>query len=91
MKQIGELFNRNIEDTFKSKCKYRNRRDEIISLMTESINKKREGTDVKPTTKRLVALRANRNPFLLSDDELWFEYKECERKGNYSHFFWVTK
>jgi len=89
MKPISSLFKP--LESFTKETVYKNRRDEIISLMTESINKKRIGTDVKPTTKRLVALRANRNPFLLSDDELWFEYKECERKGNYKHFYWITK
>lgn len=74
------------------KSLYKNRRDEIISLMTLSINRLREGTEVKPTTKRLVALRANRNPYLSkSDSELEYVMNECLRKGSFSYFYYITK
>lgn len=70
---------------------YRNRRDEIISNLTDEINTLRIGTKYKPVTKRQIAIRANSNPFLKSDDELELVYKNCSKKGNFSHFFWITK
>ncbi len=70
---------------------FKNRRDEIISLMVENINRLREGTKYKPITKRVIAIRANRNPFLKSDSELELVYKDCCRKRNYAYFFYITK
>ena len=70
---------------------FKNFRDELISLLTEGINKSRIGTTYKPVTKRTIAIRANKNPFLKSDSELEYVIKECQRKGSYSHFFWITK
>lgn len=73
------------------KVEYKNRRDEIISLLVEDINSLRRNTKYKPVTKRQIAIRANSNPFLKSDDELDLIRKDCEKKRSYSHFFWITK
>lgn len=70
---------------------YKNRRDEIVSKITDEINLLRVGTKYKPVTKRMIAIRANSNPFLKNDTELELVYKNCSAKKNFSHFFWITK
>lgn len=70
---------------------YKNWRDEIIQTAVEDINSLRKGTKHKPETARGLAMRANRNPFLKSDSELNYILSECKKKGNYSHFYWLTK
>lgn len=70
---------------------YVNRRDEIISLMVEDINRLRIGTQYKPITKRLLAIKINRNPFLKSDDELQLVFNECSKKGSFAKLFWICK
>lgn len=77
---------------FNKKVEYKNRRDELVSLFVEAINKSREGTKFKKVDKRLVALRLNSNPFLAKDDgEVELLLKECKSKNNFSKFWWVTK
>jgi hypothetical protein len=75
----------------KNESDFRTRRDELIFRLTKGINLLRVGTEYKPTSLKLVALRANRNPFLKSDDELEYLISCCEVKKNYSYFFWLTK
>lgn len=72
-----------------SENKFKTRRAELISRLTNGINSLRIHTKYKPTTERLVAIKTNKNPFLKSDDELENLINECERKSNYSKFFWV--
>jgi len=70
---------------------YKNWRDELIKKAVEDINLLREGTKHKKETARGLAIRANRNSFLKNDGELDYVFKECARKRNYSHFYWLTK
>lgn len=74
-----------------SQTEYKNFRDELISRLTDGINKSRIGTKYKPVTKRTIAIKCNKNPFLKSDGELELLIKECESKGSYSKFWWVIK
>lgn len=77
--------------TFKETV-FKSRRDELVSLITEDINRLRIGTQYKPVTKRAIALKINRNPFLsCSDDEVELLFKKCKDKGSYALFFYVTK
>ena len=71
--------------------KHKNFRDELITRLTDGINNSRQGTKYKLTTKRDVAIRANKNPFLVSDSELELLIKECESKGSFAKFYWITK
>lgn len=72
--------------------KFRSRRDELVSLITDGINGYRVGTKWKPITARTVALLINRNPALAKDDgEIELLYKECMAKGSFSKLFWVVK
>lgn len=71
--------------------KFRDRRDELVDRLVRGINRLREGTKYKPLTKRFIAIKCNSNPFLVNDGELELEISECERKGSYAHFFWITK
>lgn len=87
MQQISNL----IKEYKVIETSYKNKRDEIISLMVDEINKLRVGTKFKPITKRLIAIKANKNPFLKDDGELELIYKECKEKQNFSKFFWITK
>ena len=60
--------------------------------MTLEINKLRENTTFKPITKRLLALRVNKNPFLSKDDdELELVFKECLKCGSFAKLFWMCK
>lgn len=71
---------------------FKSRRDELVSLITEDINRLRIGTQYKTITKRTVALKINRNPFLsCSDDEVELLFKKCKSKGSYALFFYITK
>lgn len=91
---IRELFNTMQKPIFQFSIEpttYKSFRDQIISQMTEEINTLRIGTKYKPVTKRMIAIRANSNPFLKSDGELELVYKTCSKKGNFSHFFYITK
>ena len=74
-----------------TKVEHKTFRSELISRLTKGINNLRIGTKYKPVTERLIAIRANKNPFLKSDGELELLIKECEAKSSYSKFFWVTK
>lgn len=81
-----------LEYTLPSKLNdFKTRRAELIFELTKGINLSRKGTQFKETTEKLVAMRANKNPFLKSDDELEYLIKCCKEKGNYSKFFWITK
>ena len=71
--------------------KFKNWRAELISRLVKGINDARAGTKFKPITERVAAIRANSNPFLKNDGELELLIKDCEKRGNYSRFFWVTK
>lgn len=73
---------------------YKNKRDEILTLMVDEINKLREGTNFKKETKANLAKRINMNVFLKgneNDGELELLYKECHAKNNYSKLYWVLK
>lgn len=73
---------------------YKNKRDEIITLMVDEINNLREGTNFKKETKANLAKRINMNVFLKgneNDGELELLYKECHAKNNYSKLYWVLK
>lgn len=90
MQSIKKLLNDS--SRVKKPLEFKNRRDELVHLITEGINQTRVGTKWGKITKRTVALRINSNPYLSKDDgEVDLLYKECEKKGNYSKFFWVTK
>lgn len=68
---------------------FKNKRDELVSLIVEDINKLRLGTEYKPTNKRIIALRLNSNPFYAKDDgEVELLYKTCCAKKNYSKLFY---
>jgi hypothetical protein len=71
---------------------FKSRRDELVARITDGINAQRIGTKYKPTTRRVVALLINKNPFLSThDDEIEYVANECERKGSYSFFYWLVK
>lgn len=75
------------------KPKYKNYRDELISKITDGINRERQGTKYKPVNKRMIALLVNRNPFLKgkrNDGELSALLKECQEKGNFKKFWFIT-
>ena len=93
MKPIKELFTRSLELIFNSKpeVKYKNERDEIISKMVIEINRLREGTKYKPITKRLLAIKVNKNPFLKSNIELQLVFSECLKNGSFARLFWLLK
>lgn len=70
---------------------FRKRRDWLVHLITEGINRERIGTDYKPVTELRVAILLNKNPILArSDDEVEYLYKVCNEKGNFSKFWWVV-
>lgn len=70
---------------------FKSRRDELVSRITDGINAHRIGTQWKPISTRTVAIRINLNPAISKDDgELELLIKDCESKGNYKKFFWVT-
>ena len=74
------------------KSPYKNRRDQLIKELVEGINKERSGTNFKPTTPRLLALKINTNPFLSKDDDALEEIKkECEKMGSYWKLYWLIK
>lgn len=71
--------------------KFKSRRDELVSNITDYINRERQSAGYKPLTKRVIALQINKNPFLSKDDdEVDLLYKDCVRKGNFKKFWWVT-
>lgn len=72
------------------KSPYKNRKAEIIAELVKGINLSRIGTKYKPTTERLLAIKINRNPFL-TESELEFILRECNRVGNYKKLFWCLK
>lgn len=81
-----------INYNFERQTVYRNRRDELVNLITSDINLLRVGTKYKPTTTAVIAKMINRNPFLAkSDGEVELLYKECNARRNYSKFFYVLK
>lgn len=86
----NKIVDLKIEQTIE-KTIFRSRRDELISRLTDGINKLRKGTKYGPINKRTVAIKANSNPFLKNDGELELLIKTCEQKNNYSKFFWITK
>ncbi len=74
-------LNLDISKYFSPTVTYKSKRDELISLIVDDINKLREGTIYKPVTKRLMALRINQNPFLSKDDTALEElFNECHNK-----------
>lgn len=73
------------------KSPYKNRRDQLIKELTSGINKLRLVNGYKPITAKWLAIKANMNPFLKSDDELELVKQECEFKGNYKKLFWILK
>lgn len=84
LKSISEL-----KPTIAEPTKYRNRRDELVSLMVEDINRLREGTKYSKVNKKMVAIRLNSNPFYAKDDgEVQMLYDNCRTKGNYSKLFY---
>ena len=91
MKPIAELFNKSLELIFNRKVKYKNERDEIISKMVIEINILRVGTKYKPITKRLLAIKVNKNPFLKSNAELQLVFSECLKNGSFARLFWLLK
>jgi hypothetical protein len=73
-----------------SEVKLRGLRDELIQRLTDGINKSRIGTKYKPITEKTVAIRVNKNPFFIGrNDHLEVLIKECEKRSNYSKFFFV--
>ena len=91
MKPIRELFTKSLELIFNRKVKYKNERDEIISKMVIEINILREGTKYKPITKRLLAIKINKNPFLKDLGELKLVFSECQKNGSFARLFWLLK
>jgi hypothetical protein len=72
-----------------TKAKYKNRRDELVSLIVEDINRIREGTQYKKVTKKMIAIRLNSNPFYAKDDgEVQMLYNNCKARANYSKLFY---
>lgn len=71
---------------------FRSQRDELVAKMTDGINLFRIGTQFKPLTRRTVAIRINKNPFLAKDNgEIYHLYKQCMEKKSFARFFWITK
>jgi len=91
MKPISELFTKSLELIFNRKVKHKNERDEIISKMVIEINILRVGTGYKPITKRLLAIKVNKNPFLKSNGELQLVFSECLKNGSFAKLFWLLK
>lgn len=78
----------NIDNYFQEKTVYKNRRDEIISLMVEDMNELRKVAGLKPLTKRTVAIRLNRNPFYAKDDTAVENlYLMCKGWKHYGKFW----
>lgn len=71
--------------------KHRSWKDEVVSEITEGINKERIGTKYKPITERTVAIRINRNPYLKERNECYLLLKKCKEVGFTKMFFWATK
>lgn len=70
--------------------RFRSRRDELVDGYVVSINNLRSGGKFKPITHKEVAMRLAMNPALgKSDDEIELLFKECEKAGKFSKFFWV--
>tara|TARA_R110000868_G_scaffold99181_2_gene273054 strand:+ start:2812 stop:3120 length:309 start_codon:yes stop_codon:yes gene_type:complete len=70
---------------------YRNKRAELIGEAVKDINSLRVGTKYKPLTDRLLAIKCNRNPFLVDDGELEYVLSQCKKKRNYSYLFCLLK
>lgn len=69
---------------------FRSRKEELIDRLVKGINISRIGTKYKPVTAKEVALRINYNGFFTGrPDHLEVLINECEKKGNYSKFFFV--
>lgn len=81
-----------INKYFEVKTIYKSKRDEIISLAVNDINKLREGSRYVPITKRLLAIKLNKNPFLSKDTTALEElYQECHSKMDYRKLWWLLK
>ena len=70
---------------------YKNKRAELIGEAVKDINSLRVGTKYKAITDRTLAIKVNRNPFLVNDTELELVLKDCKKKRNYSKLFWLIK
>jgi len=90
-KHISEIFTKSLEDTFNKVTEFKNERDEVISRMVIEINRLREGTKYKPITKRLLAIKINKNPFLKDLGELQLVFSECLKNGSFAKLFWLLK
>ena len=89
MKSLFELVN---QKEIKFEKKYVNRRDYNLDELVKDINRLREGTTYKPTTKRTLAIMINKNPFLSKDnDALEYLMRECKEKGDYKKLYWVLR
>lgn len=72
------------------KSPYKNRRDELVSILTDGINIERTKAGYKNLSKKTIAIKINGNPFLSKDNgELELLINECRKKGNYKKFWWV--
>lgn len=77
----------NIKNLQITKTEFKNERDEIVSGITERLNKEREGTKFKPLTKRAIAIMLNKkfggNNYALN---IW--NASLKEKTYYSKLFW---
>jgi hypothetical protein len=62
----------------------RNARDAVVKEATELINAGRKGTEYKPTTPKLVALKTRH----LSLFDLQWHVQECKKSKNFSACFY---
>lgn len=89
MKTIKELIENRSEPT---KSEFKNRRAELIFRLGQGINKERVARKLKPWSLAYLAVRTNMNPFLgKSDAEFEYLIKQCEEKGNYSKYNFMTQ
>jgi len=79
------LFTEPILEDIKSKIT--NKRQSIIKMFVDEINKGRRGTQWKPLTKigiRKLAILLGRHPMLKTDDQLYEFYSLCKQSKSFS-------
>ena len=78
------LLNQSLEDKM-----LRSERDWLVRGFAEGINRERIGTQYKPVTKKVVALRLNSHPiYAISIIEVRNLLTKCERDG--FKWFWIS-
>lgn len=87
-----DISQNSLDRFLNQEIEYKNRKEELVDKIVTGINQLRVGTEYKPVSHRLIALKINSHPILKKDlGELELLYRECMSRGSFSKFWWICK